>query len=289
MLDNESMDAIICDLPYGVLHRDNPHAQWDRIIPFEPLWEQYERVIKPNGAIILFAQGMFTAQLIMSNPKLWRYNLVWDKCRVTGFLNANRMPMRQHEDICVFYKKQPPYHPQMVKCLPHQKNHSRGKTEHPTNRCYGGFDNLPTVITDEKFPGSIIRHQNDYDGRTYESVPRVPSTVPEGYAMPTSIITIQKEHESTVYHPTQKPVSLLRYLIRTYTNPGGAILDSCMGSGTTAVAAIKEKRNFVGFELNREYFDIADRRIRKEQQQLSLPLNFDDTDSYAQPKQNEDV
>lgn len=249
LLDNESIDAIICDLPYGVLHRDNPHAQWDRVIPFAPLWEQYERVIKPNGAIILFAQGMFTAQLMTSNPRLWRYNLVWDKCRKTGFLNANRMPMRQHEDICVFYKKQPLYHPQMVKCLPHQKNHSRGTKENPTNRCYGRFNNLLTVITDEKFPGSIIRYR--------------------------------KEHESTVYHPTQKPVALIRYLIRTYTNLGGAILDSCMGSGTTAVAAIRENRNFVGFELNREYFDIADRRIRQEQQQLSLSLDFDDTVSYA--------
>lgn len=107
-----SVDMIITDLPYGVLHKDNPHAQWDRIIPFEPLWQQYERVIKDNGAILLFAQGMFTARLMMSNVGLWRYNLIWDKCRVTGFLNANRMPLRCHEDILVFYKQLPTYNPQ---------------------------------------------------------------------------------------------------------------------------------------------------------------------------------
>ena len=118
-----SVDMICTDLPYEVLHKNNPHAQWDRIIPFEPLWEQYERIIKDNGAIVLFAQGMFTAQLMMSNPKLWRYNLIWDKCRVTGFLNANRMPMRCHEDICVFYKSLPTYNPQMEEGKP---NHSQG-------------------------------------------------------------------------------------------------------------------------------------------------------------------
>ena len=102
-----SIDAVICGLPYEVLHKNNPNAQWDRMIPLEPLWEQYRRVIKNNGIICLFCQGMFTAKLMMSQPKLWRYNLIWDKCRVTGFLNANRMPLRCHEDIAVFYKSLP--------------------------------------------------------------------------------------------------------------------------------------------------------------------------------------
>lgn len=218
-----SVDMICCDLPYGVLHRNNPHAQWDNIIPFEPLWDQYERIIKDNGAIVLFAQGMFTAQLMMSNPKLWRYNLVWDKCRVTGFLNARRMPMRCHEDICVFYKSLPTYNPQMEKCEPHQRNHSRGKQDkEQTNRCYGSFGKAEDVITDEKYPRSIVRtYGNDYNGRTYESVPRVDSTVPDGFKLPRSIISIKKEHESTVFHPTQKAVELVRWLIRTYTNEGG--------------------------------------------------------------------
>lgn len=106
-IPDKSVDMILCDLPYGVLNKSNKSVQWDSIIPFDRLWEQYERVIKDNGAIVLFAQGMFTARLMMSNPKLWRYNLIWDKCRATGFLNANRMPLRHHEDLCVFYKSLP--------------------------------------------------------------------------------------------------------------------------------------------------------------------------------------
>ena len=123
-IPEKSIDAGICDMPYSVLNRSNPHAQWDNIIPFEPLWEQYERVIKDNGAIVLFAQGMFTAQLMMSNPKIWRYNLIWDKInRSTGFLNANRCPLRIHEDIVVFYKSQPTYNPQFTYG---PVNHKRG-------------------------------------------------------------------------------------------------------------------------------------------------------------------
>lgn len=199
-IPDESVDCIICDLPYGVLHRDNPNAQWDRMLPMKPLWEQYKRVTKENAAIILFCQGMFTARLMMSNPKMWRYNLVWDKCRVTGFLNANRMPMRCHEDIAVFYKRLPVYHPQYKDGEP---NHPQGNGNHrQTNSCYG-------------------KYGRDYQGRTYERVPRVASSVPDGKKLPRSIISIKKEHESTVLHPTQKPVELIRWLIRTYTNKGG--------------------------------------------------------------------
>lgn len=235
-----SMDCIICDLPYEVLNKGNEHAQWDRIIPFEPLWEQYERVIKDNGAIVLFAQGMFTAKLMMSNERLWRYNLIWNKIAPTGFLNANRMPLRRHEDICVFYKTLPKYNPQMEKCEPHRHNHDKGSMKgNPKNRCYGSFIDLPTVISDEKFP--------------------------------TSIIDIAKEHSvGKFFHPTQKPVNLIAYLIKTYTNEGETILDNCMGSGTTAIAAIRTKRNFIGFELQKEYYDIANKRIKQEQMQLSL-------------------
>lgn len=244
-----SVDCIICDLPYEVLHKNNPHAQWDRLLPFDKLWQQYERVIKKDGAIILFAQGMFTAKLMMSNSKLWRYNLIWDKQRVTGFLNANRMPMRCHEDICVFYKSLPTYNPQYFKGEP---NHPQGNGKHKqTNRCYG-------------------KYGNDYKGRTYESVPRVESTVPEGMKLPRSIVPIKKEHESTVLHPTQKPVALIEYLIRTCSNEGETILDNCMGSGTTAIAAIRTKRNFIGFELQKEYFDMAEKRIKDERRQLTL-------------------
>ena len=244
-----SVDAIICDLPYEVLHKNNPHAQWDRLIPFNALWEQYERIIKDNGAIVLFCQGMFTAQLMTSNPKLWRYNLVWDKCRVTGFLNANRMPMRCHEDICVFYKSLPTYNPQYEDG---RSNHPQGNGQHKrTNSCYGEYG-------------------RDYQGRTYESVPRTPPTVPNGKKMPRSIITIKKEHESTVLHPTQKPVELIRYLIRTYTNEGETVLDNCCGSGTTAIAAIREKRNYICIEKDPHFYEVARKRIDNELRQPTL-------------------
>lgn len=247
-----SVDCIICDLPYEVLHKNNPHAQWDRIIPFEPLWEQYERVIKGNGAIILFGQGMFTAKLMLSNQKLWRYNLIWNKCRVTGFLNANRMPMRCHEDIAVFYKALPTYNPQYEDGSP---NHPRGNGPHKhTNNCYGVHNQLSDSPKKD--------YGNDHRGRIYDSCPRVESTVPEGKKLPRSIITIPREHESTTLHPTQKPVDLIRYLIRTYTNEGDTILDNCMGGGTTAVAAVLEKRKFIGFETDATYFEKANRRLR---------------------------
>ena len=237
-IDDATVDCIITDLPYEVLNDGNPNAQWDRQIPLEPLWAEYLRISKPNAAIVLFAQGMFTADLMQSNRKMWRYNLVWDKVRTTGFLNANRMPLRCHEDICVFYRELPTYHPQMVKCLPHQRNHSRGKQEgEQTNRCYGSFGKADDYISDEKYPCSIIELAN-----------------------------IVQNNE----HPTQKPVDLLRYLIRTYTDTDNLVLDSCMGSGTTAIACLKEHRHFLGFELNKEYFDIAQRRIALERSQPTL-------------------
>ena len=248
-IPDKSIDAIIADPPFGVLHRNNPHAKWDNIIPFEPMWAQYERIIKDDGAILLFGQGLFTAKLMMSNPKLWRYNLVWDKMRGTGFLNANRMPMRCHEDICVFYKKLPVYHPQYTDGKP---NHPRGPGKHKeTNSCYG-------------------KYRQDYQGRTHERVPRAEPTVPKGKKLPRSIIQIKKEHGSRVLHPTQKPVELIRYLIRTYTNEGDVVLDNVIGSGTTALAAIREKRHFIGIEMDGEYYDKACKRIYREIGQQEL-------------------
>lgn len=232
-----SIDAIICDLPYGVLNKQSEGGGWDSIIPFEPLWEQYLRVIKDNGAIVLFAQGMFTARLMISNPKMWRYNLVWKKGhRTTGFLNANRMPLRNHEDIVVFYKNLPTYNPQMWKGRPNHPHSVRRSIRN--NRCYGEHNQAPTIITEMKYPVSVI--------------------------------DIEKEH-TKFYHPTQKPVELLRYLVRTYTNEGDTVLDNCMGSGTTAIACIKEKRHFIGFELNKEYYDKAMTRIENE---LAMPALF---------------
>ena len=227
---DKSVDAIICDLPYGVLNKGNKSAKWDSIIPFDLLWEQYNRIIKDNGAILLFGQGMFTAQLMISNSKMWRYNLIWDKVEKTGFLNSNRMPMRQHEDIAIFYKNLCTYNPQMVKCEPHKRNHGKGKNEEPRNSCYGKFVSTPIIVSDEKFP--------------------------------TSIISISKPHKNSNYfHPTQKPIDLLKYLIRTYTNDGDLVLDNTMGSGTCGVAAKELKRSFIGIEMDDKYFEIAKQRI----------------------------
>ena len=239
-IPDSSVDCIICDLPYGVLNEQSEGGSWDAVIPFEPLWEQYRRITKPTAAIVLFSQGMFTADLMHSNPKMWRYNLIWKKGdRCSGFLNAYKMPMRNHEDICVFYEKLPTYNPQMRKGFPnHTRGHGGGKLK---NGCYGKFDpwGRSEVITDEKFPLSVI--------------------------------DIAKEHDvNKQFHPTQKPVDLLRYLVLTYTNEGDTVLDNCMGSGTTAIACIKERRHFIGFELSKEYFDKAVRRIKAEQAQLTL-------------------
>ena len=224
-IPDRSVDCIICDLPYEVLNKWNKHVQWDRIIPFDKLWEQYSRVIKDNGAIILFGQGMFTAQLMMSNLKMWRYNLIYKKGNCTsGFLNARRMPLRNHEDIMVFYKKLPTFNPQMTV---ENKVHGRSKPR-SKNSCYGHFKNVTTSWSNERFPVSVI------------DIPR----------------------EYIVKHPTQKPVALIEYLIKTYSNEGETILDNCMGSGTTAIACINTKRNFIGFEIDQEYYNLSMDRIK---------------------------
>ncbi len=235
-----TVDAIICDLPYGVLNKGNKHAKWDSIIPFEPLWNEYKRVTKPNAPIVLFGQGMFTARLMMSQLNMWRYNLIWDKARATGFLNANRMPLRYHEDICVFYDKLPVYNPQMEDLNGREPNHPQGYGEHAEkNSCYGKVNRINPTYEDKKFPRSIIR--------------------------------IKAVHcNEGQFHPTQKPIELIRYLVRTYTNEGDTVLDNCIGSGTTAVACLNEKRHFIGFELNKVYFEKALERIEKERRQLTL-------------------
>jgi DNA modification methylase len=231
-IEDKSVDMILTDLPYEVLNKGNEHAAWDKMLPLDKLWTEFKRVIKSGGAIILFSQGMFTAKLMMSNPTWWRYNLIWDKVASTGFLNANRMPLRRHEDICVFYDKLPTYNPQMSRCEPHKRNHSRGNNHKPgVNSCYGSFVETPTIISDEKFP--------------------------------TSIISIPKEHKNgSFYHPTQKAVPLLEYLIKTYSNEGETILDATMGSGSTMVACVNTGRNGIGIELNDKYFAIAEKRVK---------------------------
>ena len=230
-IPDKFIDAIITDPPYGVLNKYRKHARnCDDLIPLDLLWEQYNRIIKDNGAIILFSQGMFTADLMKSNERHWRYNLIWKKGeRTTGFLNAKRMPLRNHEDICVFYKKLPTYNPQMTKCEPHKRNHGRGNLQEPiTQNHYGKFKEIPSIISDEKYPKSVIN--------------------------------IQPEHKE-FYHPSQKPVALIEYLIKTYTNPGELVLDSCAGSMTTAIAAINTDREYICIEKDPEIFRTGQQRV----------------------------
>ena len=224
-IPDESIDMILCDLPYGQTSRN----KWDSVIAFEPLWKEYERIIKNNGAIVLFANGMFTADLMHSNCKLWKYNLIWEKTQPTGFLNAKKMPLRSHEDICVFYKKLPTYNPQ--KTTGHTRKIS--KAEHKRN-C------------------KETTNYSKYGSTTYDSTERYPR----------SILTFAKDSQKTALHPTQKPAALLEYLIKTYTHEGETVLDNCMGSGSTGVACVNTNRKFIGIELEEKYFEIAKLRMR---------------------------
>lgn len=230
-IPDRSIDMILCDLPFGQTARN----KWDSVIPFDLLWEQYERVIKDNGAIVLFANGMFTADLMESNRKMWRYNLIWEKTQPTGFLNAKKMPLRSHEDICIFYKKLPIYNPQKTTGHPRKVS----KAEHKIN-CKETTD------------------YGEYGLVTYDSTERYPK----------SVWKFAKDTQKSALHPTQKSLELVKCLIRTYSNPGDLILDNCIGSGTTAVAAIQEKRNYIGIEKEHKYFVIANNRVSEEVKNL---------------------
>ena len=222
-IPEHSIDMVLADLPYGTTQN-----KWDSIIPFTPLWAQYDRVCKENAAIVLFSQMPFTANLYMSKPEYFRYELIWNKKLSTGFLNANKMPLKQHENILVFYKKLPVYNPEME---------TRGNVR---AKGTGGKDstNYRTGI------GRVEHKNNIY--------------------FPTSIITFSNANNTSKVHPTQKPVALLEYLIKTYTNENETVLDNCMGSGSTGVACIRCNRSFIGIEKDAKYFDIARERIQKQ-------------------------
>ena len=196
------------------------------IIPFEPLWEQYNRIIKENGAIVLFAAQPFTTKLIQSNFKHYRYNWYWVKPQVTGFALAKKQPLRVIEDICVFYKKQSSYNPQNLKRI--------------------------------KCPKEKIRRTKQKDKIYSSALEKRYTSKHTNY--PKQTLHYSRESKDRL-HPTQKPVALLEYLIKTYTNEGDVVLDNCMGSGSTCVAAVNTKRHYIGFELDKNYFDIAKQRI----------------------------
>lgn len=226
-----SVDMILCDLPYGMTQN-----KWDSYIPLDKLWEQYNRIIKTNGAIVLTSNGVFTAKLILSQPNIYKYKWVWEKSKSTNFLNAKKQPLRKHEDVCVFYKKQPVYHPQMTKGEPYDK----GKRKNQQCGNYGDFESVHVASDGERYPTDIIYVKT-------------------------------AESEGPVLHPTQKPIELGRYMVRTYTNPGDIVLDNTFGSGSFLVAALMEGRNFIGIEKNEDvalfkreeidYIDVAKKRL----------------------------
>ena len=216
-----SIDMILCDLPYGITKNE-----WDIIIPFDKLWEHYNRIIKDNGAVVLFGSQPFTSLMITSNLKNFRYCLVWEKNKFSDFLNAKRKPMKTNEDIAIFYKKQPTYNPQYWYSTPYTRWNTQTAVDKQTN--YGNHK--------ENFVESL-----------------------DGKRLPTTVLKFNRIERPK--HPTQKPVDLLEWLIKTYSNEGEVVLDNCMGVGSTGVACKNLKINFIGIELNDVYFDIANESI----------------------------
>ena len=219
-IPDKSIDMILCDLPYGTTE-----CKWDNIIPFEDLWKEYKRIIKDNGAILLFSQQPFTSFLTCSNINMFRYEYIWEKSSSTGFLNAKKMPLKKHENILVFYKKLPTYNPQFTQGKPY------------TTKRTG----TPSIYRQD-----LVRTD----------------TINNGFRYPTDILLFKNPNNKNV-HPTQKPVPLLEYLIKTYTNEGDLVLDNCMGSGSTGVACVNLNRKFIGIEMDEKYFNIAKDRINK--------------------------
>ena len=225
-----SIDMILCDLPYGTTA-----CKWDSIIPLEPLWEQYERVIKPEGAIVLTASGQFAHQLIQSNVKLYKYKWIWIKSKKGNFVNAKNRPMTSFEEVLVFSKG-------------NTANGSKVKMK------YNPQGLIPTY--------KVNKDNGTKFGTTVGKRPsHKKETIQEWTNYPCDVLTIDSVGKPL--HPTQKPVALFEYLIKTYTNEGEIVLDNCIGSGTTAIACINTNRKYIGFELDKKYYEIANERIRK--------------------------
>lgn len=221
LLPDKSVDMILCDLPYGTTQ-----CKWDSVIPFENLWKQYNRIIKDNGVIALFGSEPFTSILICSNINNFKYNWIWQKNKTTGFFNAKKQPLNDHETISIFYKKQCLYNPQKTTA---DVIYKRGFVKRKKSDCYGDEKDFVQIDDGMRYPKRIQYFDNNF---TRDQL-----------------------------HPTQKPVDLFEYLIRTYTNENEAVLDNCMGSGTTAIACINTGRNYIGFEKDPTYYNIATKRI----------------------------
>lgn len=239
-IEDKSIDMILCDLPYGVTA-----CEWDSIIPLEPLWKQYKRIIKDNGAIVLTATQPFTSKLVMSNIEMFKYCWIWNKNRGTNFLNAKNEPLRMTEDIYVFCKQKTIYNPILIdkdkRNISYSKNPKRN-----THNIY-------------KIKGDLYMENSNRE---------IP--IEKGY--PVNIIDLNpvNNFKSGRDHPSQKPAKLFEYLIQTYTNEKALVLDNCIGSGTTAIACIKTNRRYIGIEKEKKYYDITLERIEKEKEQLTL-------------------
>lgn len=238
-LEKKSIDLVICDLPYGLTKNE-----WDKPINLELLWKELKRIGKPDTPFLMFGQGSFFIDLVCSNRKWYRYDLIWNKNLTTGFLNANRQPLRCHENIAVFFKKQPYYDPQFHKGPP---LHSRREPKENKQTTYGDFKLLPpdTERTD-KFPSSIL--------------------------------TYAKSHPSNALHNTEKPVDLLSFLIRSYSEKGDMVLDCCMGSGQTGIACMETERNFIGMEIDKKFYDMAYKRIKAKEKMLNFKRRRENDD-----------
>jgi len=233
-IKDNSIDMILCDLPYGTTQN-----KWDSVIPLSKLWKEYNRIVKENGAIVLTSQGIFTAKLILSNEKFFKYKIVWEKSKPTNFLNAKKQPLRKHEDICVFYRKQPLYNPQMKE----GEAYNKGVRKDQLTGSYGDFKPTEVKSNGGRYPTDIVYFKTS-------------------------------ESEGEVYHPTQKPVALCEYLIKIYTNENEIVLDNCIGSGTTAIACINTKRNYIGYELDKEYYDLASERTSTHKKEVNCEVGL---------------
>ena len=251
-IEPRSIDMILCDLPYGTTQN-----RWDSEIPLDQLWRMYRRILKPRGVVALTSQGLFTARLILSNESWFRYKYIWVKSKPTNFLNARRQPLRQHEDICIFYDQQPDYRPVMWRSAPYDK----GTRKAQYTGSYGDFKPVRVASDGERFPTDTLYCK-----------------------------TAESEKGGRVWHPTQKPVALGRYLIRTFTEEGDTVLDNAFGSGSFLVAAAMERRRYIGIEKNEEvhlfkkeridYIAVANQRLDEVEDMMSrereLPLLFSD-------------
>lgn len=222
-VSDASVNLILCDLPYGTTQN-----RWDSVIDLTKLWKEYKRVLAPKGVIVLTAQGIFTARLILSNEQWFKYKIVWEKSKSTNFLNAKKQPLRKHEDICIFYKEPATYNPQMRPGEPYDK----GVRKDQLSGSYGDFSPAHVRSDGERYPNDVVYFK-----------------------------TAESEAERSVWHPTQKPVDLGRYLVRTYSNEGDVVLDNAFGSGSFLVAAAMENRKFIGIEQNKEVHLFKNDRI----------------------------